>query len=73
MFMKEKAFYILIIIIGLAFMFNGAFGIFRTFEKERKQEEYIKQLEQSLAEQIQETEIYRDILKTYQEEGILNE
>lgn len=38
-----------------------------------KQEEYIKQLEQSLQEQIQETEVYRGILETYQTEGIINE
>lgn len=38
-----------------------------------KQEEYIKQLEQSLTEQIQETEVYRGILETYQTEGIINE
>ena len=54
-------------------MFNGEFGIFRTFEKERKEEEYIKQLEQSLQEQIQEVEVYRGILETYQTEGIINE
>lgn len=38
-----------------------------------KQEEYIKQLEQSLQEQIQETEVYRGILEEYQIEGIINE
>lgn len=38
-----------------------------------KKDEYIKQLEQSLAEQIQEVEVYRGILKTYQTEGIINE
>lgn len=35
--------------------------------------EHIKQLEQSLTEQIQETEVYRDILEKYQTEGIINE
>lgn len=38
-----------------------------------KQEEYIKELEQALTEQKQETEIYRTILETYQTEGIINE
>lgn len=35
--------------------------------------EYTKQLEQSLAEQIQEVEVYKGILETYQTEGIINE
>ncbi len=38
-----------------------------------KQDEQIKQLEQSLTEQIQEVEVYRGILETYQTEGIINE
>lgn len=38
-----------------------------------KEKEYIKQLEQSLNEQIQETEVYRSILEEYQTEGIKNE
>lgn len=38
-----------------------------------KQEEQIKQLEQSLSEQIQEVEVYRGILEEYQTEGIINE
>ena len=38
-----------------------------------KEKEYIEQLEQSLTEQIQETEVYRGILETYQTEGIINE
>ena len=37
------------------------------------QEEYIKELEQALTEQKQETEVYRTILETYQTEGIINE
>lgn len=37
------------------------------------QDEQIKQLEQSLSEQIQETEVYRGILEIYQTEGIINE
>lgn len=70
---KEKVFYILLIIIGLVLMFDGAFGMFRVIEEEIKQEEYTKQLEQSLQEQIQETEVYRGILEAYQTEGIINE
>ena len=38
-----------------------------------KKEEQIKQLEQSLQEQIQEVEVYRGILEEYQIEGIINE
>ena len=38
-----------------------------------KQEEYIKELEQALTEQKQETEVYRTILETYQTEGIIYE
>ena len=38
-----------------------------------KQEEHIKELEQALTEQMQETEVYRTILETYQTEGIINE
>ncbi len=38
-----------------------------------KKDEQIKQLEQSLQEQIQETEVYRGILEEYQIEGIINE
>ena len=38
-----------------------------------KEKEYIKQLEQSLQEQIQEVEVYRGILEEYQTEGIINE
>lgn len=38
-----------------------------------KEKEYIEQLEQSLTEQIQEVEVYRGILETYQTEGIINE
>ena len=37
------------------------------------QEEYIKELEQAIIEQKQETEVYRTILETYQTEGIINE
>ena len=42
-------------------------------EKEYNKDEQIKQLEQSLTEQIQEVEVYRNILEEYQTEGIINE
>ena len=39
----------------------------------KAKDEQIKQLEQSLQEQIQEVEVYRGILEEYQIEGIINE
>ena len=68
--MKVKILYVILVIIGLTLMINGAVGI---LQRDKQQEEQIKQLEQSLAEQIQETEVYRDILEEYQIEGIINE
>lgn len=68
--MREKILYVILVIIGLTLMINGAVGI---LQRDKQQEEQIKQLEQSLAEQIQETEVYRTILETYQKEGIINE
>lgn len=38
-----------------------------------KQEEYIKEIEQAIIEQKQETDVYKTILETYQTEGIINE
>lgn len=38
-----------------------------------KKDEQIKQLEQSLQEQIQEVKVYRGILEEYQIKGIINE
>lgn len=68
--MRVKILYVILVIIGLTLMINGAVGI---LQRDKQQEEQIKQLEQSLAEQIQETEVYRGILETYQTEGIINE
>lgn len=68
--MKEKIIYVILIIIGLILMIGSSIKI---LEKDKKQTEQIKELEQSLAEQIQETEVYRGILEEYQTEGIINE
>ena len=68
--MREKTLYVILVIIGLTLMINGAVGI---LQRDKQQEEQIKQLEQSLAEQIQEVEVYRGILEEYQTEGIINE
>ena len=68
--MKVKILYVILVIIGLTLMINGAVGI---LQRDKQQEEQIKQLEQSLQEQIQEVEVYRGILETYQTEGIINE
>ena len=64
--MREASFN-LIIIFGLILMM----AIYHWEVKEK--DEKIKQLEQSLAEQIQEVEVYRGILEEYQIEGIINE
>lgn len=71
--MKEKILVVLITFIGLWLMMKGAVGIALKIRQQIDKTEYIKQLEQSLQEQIQETEVYRGILKTYQTEGIINE
>ena len=68
--MREKILYVILVIIGLTLMINGAVGM---LQRNKQQEEQIKQLEQSLQEQIQETEVYRGILEEYQIEGIINE
>lgn len=68
--MREKILYVILVIMGLTLMINGAVGI---LQRDKQQDEQIKQLEQSLAEQIQETEAYRGILEEYQIEGIINE
>ena len=68
--MKVKILYVILVIIGLTLMINGAVGI---LQRDKQQEEQIKQLEQSLQEQIQEVEVYRGILETYQTERIINE
>lgn len=64
--MREASFN-LIMIFGLISMM----AIYHWEIKEK--DEYIKQLEQSLQEQIQEVEVYRGILEEYQIEGIINE
>lgn len=63
--MREKILYVILVIIGLTLMINGAVGI---LQRDKQQEEQIKQLEQSLAEQIQETEVYINILELKGEE-----
>ena len=68
--MRVKILYVILVIMGLTLMINGAVGI---LQRDKQQEEQIKQLEQSLSEQIQEVEVYRGILEQYQTEGIINE
>lgn len=64
--MREASFN-LIIIFGLISMM----AIYHLEIKEK--DEKITALNQALTEQIQETEVYRGILETYQTEGIINE
>lgn len=64
--MKEASFN-LIIIFGLILMM----AIYHWEIKEK--DEKITDLNQALTEQIQEVEVYRGILETYQTEGIINE
>lgn len=64
--MREAGFN-LIIIFGLILMM----AIYHWDIKEK--DEKITALNQALAEQIQETEVYRGILEEYQIEGIINE
>lgn len=64
--MKEASFK-LIIIFGLILMM----AIYHWEIKEK--DEKITNLNQALTEQIQEVEVYRGILETYQTEGIINE
>lgn len=78
--MRVKILYVILVIIGLTLMINGAVGIgvkiINKFDYRTKcieKDEQIKILEQSLQEQIQEVEVYRGILETYQTEGIINE
>lgn len=58
--MKVKILYVILVIIGLTLMINGAVGI---LQRDKQQEEQIKQLEQSLQEQIQEKQVYINILE----------
>lgn len=58
--MREKILYVILVIIGLTLMINGAVGI---LQRDKQQDEQIKQLEQSLTEQIQEKQVYINILE----------
>ena len=70
--MEEKIIIVIDIIITVLLIigFNRYLEI---YAKNQEQKEQIKILEQSLQEQIQETEVYRGILEAYQTEGIINE
>ena len=68
--MKEKILYVILVIIGLTLMINGAVGIgvkiINKFDYRTKcieKDEQIKILEQSLQEQIQEKQVYINILE----------
>ena len=54
--MREKILYVILVIIGLTLMINGAVGI---LQRDKQQDEQIKQLEQ----QIQEKQAYINILE----------
>lgn len=58
--MREKILYVILVIIGLTLMINGAVGM---LQRNKQQDEQIKQLEQSLAEQTQEKQVYINILE----------
>lgn len=58
--MREKILYVILVIIGLTLMINGAVGI---LQRDKQKDEQIKQLEQSLSEQIQEKQVYINILE----------
>ena len=58
--MREKVIYVIILIIGLSLMLDGAIEI---LERDKQQTEQIKILEQSLNEQIQEKEVYMKMLE----------
>lgn len=66
--MKNEDFLLIIVLILIIIIISFVSAI-----KIDKQDEQIRQLEQSLTEQIQEVEVYRNILETYQKEGIINE
>lgn len=63
-----KGYLLTIALVFLLFSMAAFFG-----QEVANKDEQIKQLEQSLTEQIQEVEVYRSILETYQTEGIINE
>ena len=54
--MRVKILYVILVIIGLTLMINGAVGI---LQRDKQQDEQIKQLEQ----QIQEKQVYINILE----------
>ncbi len=56
----SKIFFIVLIILGVYLMFDGAIGI---LERDKQQTEHIKLLEQSLNEQIQEKQVYINMLE----------
>ena len=58
--MKDKITYIIIAALGLVLMINGSIGMSKVFDE---QEERIQMLEQSLDEQIQEKELYINMLE----------
>lgn len=58
--MKETEFEIILTILGVIIMVSGLMGMGKRY---RKQEEHIKFLEQSLNEQIQEKQVYMNILE----------
>ena len=67
--MKNEDFLLIIIV----FIILEIATLFCLGQEIDSQDEQIKQLKQSLAEQIQEVEVYRGILEEYQTEGIINE
>lgn len=58
--MEDKLSKILLIVLGIYLMFDGVTGI---LERDKQQTEYIKLLEQSLNEQIQEKQVYMNMLE----------
>lgn len=56
----EKTILLVLIILGLYLMISGVIGI---LERDKQQTEYIKILEQSLQEQIQEKQVYMNMLE----------
>lgn len=67
--MRNKDFLLIIIV----FIILEIATLFCLGQEIDSQDRQIKQLEQSLAEQIQEVEVYRGILEEYQIKGIINE
>lgn len=55
-----KAILLALMVLGLYLMVSGAIGI---LERDKQQTEYIKILEQSLQEQVQEKKVYMNMLE----------